>query len=185
MIRRNPEREPEAALAAAEGGAVTRDRLRGAASRDGRDGAPVVLSLLAQSLPTRRDLARLFSVPLRLDRSLLVPSPEACRYFDPETLREMRCVPLEIFSDLCVLAVEEGRAERAVATARHSLARDVLPIIVEREAIEALLRDLPAMQRAVRRLDEPRRDGQVHARFRTLVLESAVLDALSVRGKES
>ena len=102
---------PEAAVL---GGAVTREMLRDAAGREARGGSAVVRSVLAQSLPSRADLGRAYEAGLpRIDPSLMALCPKAVRLIDPQLLRDERCVPIEIFDDLCIRAVAGGRARGA------------------------------------------------------------------------
>jgi len=173
---------PEGATAAVLGGAVTRERVRAAAARDGRGGSPLVRSLLAQSLPSDADLARAFSAggPLRLDASLVEIAPLAMRLLDPRLLRRERCVPVEILDDLCVLAVEEGGAERAVQEVRAALRRDVLPVFAPADALARALERLSGSRAALRLGPARRHDSHIHARFRDLVLERTALDAVAV-----
>jgi hypothetical protein len=161
---------------------VTRDRLRESAARAGKDGAPLVRSLLAQSLPGDAELTELYRAPWRLDGSLLVLSPEGARILDGDLLRDLRCAPLEVLPDLCVLAVLPENAPRATAAVREALRRDVLPVLVEAGTMDALLKDLPEPEPARPAPPLPRREPFVKARFRSLVEEGAVLDALPVAG---
>ncbi|MHC4732326.1 MAG: hypothetical protein ACYS6Z_17295, partial [Planctomycetota bacterium] len=90
-------------MAAILGGAVTRERLLRAATREGRAGLPLIRSLLAQSLPTTADLARAYREAggvLRLDDSFLSVASKAARLLDAELLRRERCVPIEILEEL-------------------------------------------------------------------------------------
>jgi hypothetical protein len=180
---RPPFRGPSGALAAVLGGAVTRERLQRAAAREGRTDVPLIHSLLAQPLPGVEDLARAYRElgGLRLDPSFLRMTPRAARLLDPELLRRERCVPVELFDDLCILAVEPTRAASAAEAVRAALARDVLPVVADPGAIDAILAELPPLPRAVRHGPLPRRDSPVHARFRELVLEDQGTDAVPLR----
>lgn len=167
-------RGPVGALAAVLGGAVTREQLQRAASREGRSGAAIVQTLLAQALPTIEDLARAYREiggNLRLDPSFLRMAPRAARLLDPELLRRERCVPVELFEDLCILAVDPSKAASAAEAVRDVLSRDVLPVMADPDLIDKVLADLPALPPAVRQGALPRRDSPVHARFRELVIE--------------
>jgi len=175
---------PESAVAAVLGGAVTRERLRDAAGREGRGASPLVRSLLAQSLPSILDLARAYAAcggVLRLDASFLAAPARAARLVDPAVLRRERCVPVEMFDDLCVLVVQEGCAERAVRAVREVLLREILPVVASTAAIEAALRALGAPVAGTRRRAVPRKDSPIHARFRDLAIERVALDALPAR----
>jgi hypothetical protein len=168
------------------GGAVTRERLQHAAVREGRGDAPLVHSLLAQPLPAVEDLARAYRELggiARLDPSFLRVAPRAARLLDPDLLRRERCVPVELFEDLCVLAVDPARAAPAVEAVRAVLSRDVLPVLADPEAIDRVLAELPTLARAVPHGPLPRRDSPVHARFRELVLEDGGTDALALRAE--
>jgi hypothetical protein len=181
---RPPFRGPAGALAAVLGGAVTRERLQRAAAREGRTDAPLVHSLLAQPLPSVEDLARAYRElggVLRLDPSFLRMTPRAARLLDPELLRRERCVPVELFDDLVILAVEPTRAASAAEAVRAALVRDVLPVIADADAIDRILAELPPLPRAVRHGALPRRDSPVHARFREVVLEDQGADAVPLR----
>jgi hypothetical protein len=172
------------ALAAVIGGAVTRERLQRAATREGRTEAALIRTLLAQSLPTVEDLARAYREAggsLRLDPSFVRLAPRAARLIDPDLLRRERCVPVEILEDLCILAVDASRAATAAEAVRAALSRDVLPVVADAATIDRVLADLPALPRAVRHGALPRRDSPVHARFRELVIDDAGADALPLR----
>jgi len=169
------------ALAAVLGGAVTRERLQKAASREGRDGTALVQTLLAQALPTAEDLARAYREiggSLRLDPSFLRMAPRAARLIDPDLLRRERCVPVELFEDLCILAVDASKAATAAEAVKAALLRDVLPVIADPEAIDRVLAELPPLPPAVRHGALPKRDSPVHARFRELVIEDAGAEAM-------
>jgi Type II secretion system (T2SS), protein E, N-terminal domain len=173
-----------AALAAVLGGAVTRERLHRAATREGRTDAELVRTLLAQAMPTIEDLARAYREAggsLRLDPSFVRLAPRAARLLDPDLLRRERCVPVEIFEDLCILAVDASRATTAAEAVRAALSRDVLPVVADAEVIDRVLADLPSLPPAVRHGALPRRDSPVHARFRELVIEDAGAEALPLR----
>ncbi|HEX5136606.1 MAG TPA: hypothetical protein VFY93_06520 [Planctomycetota bacterium] len=175
---------PAGALAAVLGGAVTRERLHRAATREGRTDAALVRTLLAQALPTAEDLARAYGQAggnLRLDPSFVRLAPRAARLLDPDLLRRERCVPVEIFDDLCILAVDASRATTAAEAVREALSRDVLPVVADAETIDRVLAELPALPGAIRHGALPRRDSPVHARFRELVLDDAGADALPLR----
>jgi hypothetical protein len=172
---------PAGALAAVLGGAVTRERLQHAAAREGRTDAALVRTLLAQALPTAEDLARAYREVggnLRLDPSFVRLAPRAARLLDPELLRRERCVPVELFDDLCILAVDASRATTAAEAVRAALSRDVLPVIADADVIDHVLAELPTLLPAVRHGPLPRRDSPVHARFRELVIEDMGADAL-------
>jgi hypothetical protein len=172
------------ALAAVLGGAVTRERLHRAASREGRTDAALVRTLLAQALPTAEDLARAYREVggnLRLDPSFVRLAPRAARLLDPDLLRRERCVPVEIFEDLCILAVDPSRATTAAEAVREALSRDVLPVVADPETIDRVLAELPPLPGAIRHGALPRRDCPVHARFRELVLDDGGVDALPLR----
>lgn len=174
-------RGPSGALAAVLGGAVTRERLLHAAARDGKTGAALVQSLLAQPLPTIEDLARAYRElggALRLDPSFLRMTPRAARLLDPELLRRERCVPVELFEDLCILAVDASKAAAAAEAVRAALGRDVLPVVADPLVIDQVLAELPPLPAAVRHGALPRRDSPVHARFRELVIEDSGTEAL-------
>ncbi len=178
---------PEGATAAVLGGAVTRERVQAAAARDGRGGSPLIRSLLAQSLPSDADLARAFGAggPLRLDATLVEIAPLALRLLDPRMLRRERCVPVEILDDLCVLAVEEGGAERAVQEVRAALRRDVVPVFAPSDALARALERLGGPRTALRLGPARRHDSFIHARFRDLVLERTVLDAVALPARDA
>jgi len=117
----SPYHGPSGALAAVLGGAVTRERLQRVAAREGRGDTPLIHSLLAQSLPSVEDLARAYrdlGGVIRLDSSFLRMAPRSGLLLDPELLRRERCVPIELFPDLCILAVEARSAAHAVETVR-------------------------------------------------------------------
>jgi len=180
-VTASPYRGPTGALAAVLGGAVTRERLQRAASSEGRGDSALVHSLLAQSLPSVEDLARAYrdlGGVLRLDPSFLRMAPRSGLLLDPELLRRERCVPVELFPDLCVLAVEATHAAHSVEAIRAALGRDVLPVIADGDAIDAVLAELPPLPRAVKHGPLPRRDAPVHSRFRELVLEDLTPDAI-------
>jgi len=176
---------PDTSLAALRGGWVTRERLESAAARAGRIAAPLVEELLAgQAPPSFADLARACAdlcPPLRLDPERVGLSPKAARIIGMELLRRERCVPVEILDDICVLAVVEGSAERAVRAVREALHRDVLPVYTDASAIDRALDVLVTPRRAVRRGPLRRRDSAIHARFREIVIEGEVLDAVERR----
>lgn len=172
---------PAGALAAVLGGAVTRERLQKAAARDGRTGTPLVQTLLAQALPTAEDLARAYrelGFSLRLDPSFLRITPRAARLLDPDLLRRERCVPVELFDDLCILAVDPSKAATAVEAVRAALSRDVLPVVADPDIIDQVLAELPPLPAGVRHGSLPKRDSPVHARFRELVIEDAGAEAI-------
>jgi hypothetical protein len=171
-------------MAAVLGGAVTRERLLRAASQEGHAGSPLIHSLLAQSLPTTADLARTYREAggvLRLDRSFLTAAPKAARLLDADLMRRERCVPVEILEDLCILAVDAPRAAQAVAAVRAVLRRDVLPVVADPETLDLVLAGLSPPPMGIRQGPLPRKDSSVHERFRDLVLDDGVLDAMSVR----
>jgi hypothetical protein len=174
-------RGPAGAIAAVLGGAVTRERLQRAASREGRTGAALVQTLLAQALPTVEDLARAYRElggSLRLDPSFLRMAPRAARLLDPELLRRERCVPVELFEELCILAVDPSKAASAAEAVREALSRDVLPVMADPDLIDKVLAELPPLPPAVRQGALPRRDSPVHARFREFVIEDMGAEAI-------
>lgn len=135
-----------ASLSAVVGGAVTRERLLDAAAREGRDGDPLVRTLAQRYLPSRRDFARAYESRgglFHLGPARLRVCPRAAYLLDPELLRRLRCVPVEILADLCLLAVEESYALEAVRAVKEALGRDVLPLAAARQAIDAALALLP------------------------------------------
>ncbi len=183
LYRESLYRGSEASLAAVIGGAVTREQLLRSARIEGRGGSPLVRSLLAQSLPAVHDLALAYGAAgttLRLDGTLLQVSPHATRLIDIDLMRHERCVPVEILDDLCILAVSAGRAARAAAAIREALQRDVLPVVANSDEIDALLANLQPSPSAVPCGPIPRRDSPVHTRFRELVLEDALVNAVSM-----
>lgn len=136
----------EASLSAVVGGAVTRERLLAAAAREGRDGDPLVRTLVRRYLPSHRDIARAYESRgglFHLGPARLRVCPRAADLLDPELLRRLRCVPIEILADLCLLAVEESHALDAVRAVKEALGRDVLPLAAARQAIDAALELLP------------------------------------------
>jgi hypothetical protein len=172
---------PVGALAAVLGGAVTRERLQRAAAREGRSGMAIVQTLLAQALPTVEDLARAYREiggSLRLDPSFVRMAPRAARLLDPDLLRRERCVPVELFDELCILAVDPAKAATAAEAVRAALSRDVLPVMADPDVIDRVLAELPPLPPAVRQGALPRRDSPVHARFRELVIEDGGAEAL-------
>jgi len=174
---------PVGALAAVLGGAVTRERLQRAAAREGRSGTALVRTLLAQALPTIEDIARAYREvggSLRLDPSFLRMAPRAARLLDPDLLRRERCVPVELFEDLCILAVDPSKAATAAEAVRAALSRDVLPVVADPDTIDRALAELPPLPPAMRHGALPRRDSPVHARFRELVIDDAGAEALSL-----
>jgi len=176
-------RGSEASLAAVLGGAVTRERLLKSARTEGRGGSPLIRSLLAQSLPAVHDLALAYGAAgttLRLDSTFLRISPKATRLLPAELLRKERCVPVEILDDLCILAVCAGRAASAAGAVRDALQRVVLPVVANGDEIDALLAKLEPPPAAVPFGSLPRRDSPVHTRFRELVLEDALVDAVEL-----
>ena len=166
------------------GGWVTRERLKAAAARAGRTGAPLLDVLLRdQSPPSFADLARQCApvVPaLHLDADQVILAPSAARILDMELLRRVRGVPVALLDDLCVLAVVEGLAQAAVRAVRAALHRDVLPVFADAAAIDQALDTLVSPRKAIRRGPMRRHDSPVHARFRALVLEGEILDAIPV-----
>ena len=176
---------PEGAIAALRGGWVTRERLQAAAARDGRIAAPLVQELLSkQAVPSFADLARACADvcrPLRLDAECVTLASKAARLLDMEMLRRQRCVPVEILGDICVLAVVEGRAEPAVRAVREALHRAVLPVLADPAAIDRALDVLTTPRRAMRRGPLRRRDSPIHLRFREIVIEGEILDAIERR----
>jgi hypothetical protein len=173
------------ASAALRGGWVTRERLQTAAARSGRVAAPLVKELLGkQAPPSFADLARACAdvcTPLRLEPEFVTLAPKAARLLEMELLRRERCVPVEILDDVCVLAVVEGNAERAVRAVREALHRDVLPVYTGPSAIDRALDVLATPRRAQRRGPLRRRDSAIHSRFREIVIEGEVLDAIERR----
>ena len=180
MSRRRRRPASEGAIASVEGGAVTSERLLAAARREGHDASPLVLSLLAQSLPSTSDLARVYAtsggVP-RLDSSFIKVSPKAARLIDAKILREHGCLPVAIMDGLCILAVMAGRAEDAVRVVRAALQRDVLPVVADpgtlREALSRLAAPPPGVRLGIMR----RRESPTQSRFRSLVIGGEALDA--------
>ena len=177
----------EGAIASVEGGAVTSERLLAAARREGRDASPLVRSLLAQSIPSAHDLARVYGASggvARLDSSFIRISPKAARLIDPKVLREHGCLPVVIMDGLCILAVMEGQAEGAVRAVRAALQRDVLPVVAEpatlRDALSRLVAPPPGVRLGIVR----RRESPTRSRFRSLVIGGEALDATGpVRGE--
>ena len=172
----------DGARAFLHGGWVTRERLEASAARSGRGAAPLLSELLKdQSPPSFANLAEACQqalVPLRLDSAHVVLNPRAARLLDRELLRRERCVPVELFDDVCVLAVLEGHAERAVQSVRAALSRDVVPVLADAAAIDRALDTLATPRRAVRRGPLRRKDSPIHARFRELVIEQDVLEPI-------
>jgi len=168
------------AEAAVIGGAVTRERLRQAALCEGRADSALVRALLAQPLPGFADLVKAWGCggAVRLEAALIQTSARAARLLDPHLLRRERCVPVEIYDDICVLAVEAKHAARAVEAIRALLNRCVLPVEADSAAIDAALAAFPVPAKAKFRGPIHRRDPAVHARFRDLVLGGTVLDAI-------
>jgi len=175
----------DTSLAALRGGWVTRERLHSAAARSGRIATPLLKELLAgQAPPSFADLAKAtvgVCGPLRVDASRVALSPRAARLVDMELLRRERCVPIELLDDVCIVAVVEGGAERAVRAVRESLHRDVLPVYADPAAIDRALDVLATPRRAARRGPLRRRDSAIHARFREIVIEGEVFDAVPRR----
>jgi hypothetical protein len=178
--RRTPEAS-EGAIASVAGGAVTCERLVEAAHHEGRGGSPLIRSLLAQSLPSTQDLAKVYGtgggVP-RIDPSFVRVSPKAARLIDSVVLRRHCCLPVEILEDVCVLAVTEARARAAVSAVRSALRRDVLPVIADEHALSTALRNLAAAPPGVRLGVVRSRGSPTQSRFRNLVVGGEVLDAL-------
>lgn len=167
--------------AAVLGGAVTRERLERAALAEGQAEAALVRALLAQPLPGFADLVRAWESgggPMRLDPSLLKVSVRAARLLDPVLMRRERCVPVAIYDDICVLAVEAENTARAVEAVKAALRRSILPVQADAADLEAALANLPSAARATYQGPIPRRDPAVHSRFRDLVLGGTVLDAV-------
>jgi len=164
------------------GGWVTRERLKAAAARAGRTAAPLVEALLdKQAPPSFADLARHCApaiTALRIDAASVVLAPKAARILDMEMLRRVRGVPVAVLDDLCVLAVVEGRAQTAVRAVKAALHRDVLPVYADASAVDQALDTLVSPRKATRRGPLRSHDSPVHARFRELVLEVEVLDAI-------
>ncbi len=181
MSRRRRTQAPKGALASVAGGAVTSERLARAAQREGRAGSPVVRSLLAQSLPCEADLARVYSaaggIP-RLDASFLTLAPGAVRWLDAQLLRTLRCVPIAIMEDLCVLAVSEHNALEAVRTVRAALKRDILPVLADSQAMQSVLQHMGAPPHAVSGGGVRRKTSPVQAHFQHFVLGGESLDPL-------
>ena len=176
-------RAPEGALASVAGGAVTRERLLRTAQREGRGGSPIIRRLCSGGIPGAGDLARAYAVrggAVRIDAGQLTVSPKAARLIDPALCADLRCVPVEILEDLCVLAVEPGSAERAVRTVRAALQRDVVPVMATPTALDRVLVRLEESPCALRLGALRSKDSPVHARFRALVLEGEVRDALKI-----
>ena len=182
-----PGRTPEGVMASVAGGAVTCERLLQAAQREGRSGLPLIRALLGQPLPSLSDLAQAYRAASgmpRVEAGLLKLSPAAAGLLDPDLLRRERCAPVEILADLCLLAVEAGRAERAVRAVRTALHRDVLPLAVEPADLDRLLDGLGGPPRADPLGPLPRRQSRLVGRFRSLVLEREAVDALPVLERE-
>ncbi|MHC4930681.1 MAG: GspE/PulE/PilB domain-containing protein [Planctomycetota bacterium] len=177
------QRAAEDGLASVAGGAVTSDRLLHAARLKGRDATPLIQSLVGRSLPSAADLARAF-VPrggmTRLEPELVIPCRRAAQLIGEELLRRERCVPLDLLGDICILAVEAGRAETAVRAVRGAIQRDVLPVIAKASDLDQALEQLPAAPLALSLGPLRRKDSRVHERFRTLVMEREALDAISL-----
>jgi hypothetical protein len=173
MSRRSRRIASEGALASVAGGAVTSDRLADAARREGHDQAPLVRSLLAQTIPAESDLARVYAasggIP-RIDTSLLRVSPKAARLLDVRLLRERECLPLAIFDECCILAVNERGARRAVEAVRTALRRDVLPVLADPSALRRALDRLGVSPPGVRLGVVRRKESATQTRFRSLVV---------------
>ncbi len=170
----------EGSYAAVAGGAVTRDRLRDAAAREGRDGSPLVRALLARSLPATSELARSYESHGgigQLGPSPLKPCPAALRMLDPELLRRHHCLPLELFEELCILAVVLPMATEAVTAVRRVLGRDIVPVVAPRPSLDRALAALGPLPRAVA-APLPRTGIRLHDRFRSLAMDGDVMDAL-------
>ena len=183
MTRKRRSGGLDGALAAVAGGAVTGERLLERARREGRDLSPLVRKLVDKGVPSADQIARCFvqkGSPPRVDRSLLVVSPMASRFLDPERMRRLRCVPLEFLDDICIVAVEAGHAAKAVATLRTALRRDIVPVLASPGDIDAALRTLPASMRALRHLPPRRADSPLHERFRSLVFEGEELYGIPI-----
>lgn len=163
---------------------MTRERLKEAAAREGRDGSPLVRALLARSLPAESELARAYESHGGLGRlaaAPLKPSPAALRLLDPALLRRHRCLPLELFADLCILAVELPQAVEAVAAVRRAVGRDVVPVEAPAPVLDRALAALPPPPRALP-APLPRLSVRLHDRFRSLAIDADVLDALPEPG---
>ncbi|MCZ6788154.1 MAG: hypothetical protein O7E54_13415 [Planctomycetota bacterium] len=183
MTRKRHSGGLDGALAAVAGGAVTGERLLEQARREGRDRSPLVRRLVDKGVPSAGQIARCFvqnGSPSRVDRSLLVVSPKASRFLDPERMRSLRCLPLEFLDDICIVAVEAGHAHKAVATLRTVLRRDIVPVLASPGDLDAALRTLPASMRAHPHLPPRRTDSPLHERFRSLVLEGDELHGLPI-----
>ncbi|MEE8105309.1 MAG: hypothetical protein V3T86_07225 [Planctomycetota bacterium] len=171
----------DGALAAVKGGGITSERLLDAARRAGRDRSRLVRRLVERHVPSSADLARAYlqhgGVP-KIDRAMLRFVPKSARLLDLALMRELRCVPLEVFDDVCVLGVVKGYAERAVREVRPLLKRDLYPVLLTSEDVDALLNGLPGPERARPNQAAGRTPSPVHERFRSLVLARDVLDAL-------
>ena len=171
----------DASLAAVLGGAVTRERLLDAAAREGRDGDPLLRALVQRYLPSRGDLGRSYEARgglFHLGPARLRAAPASSRLLDPALLRRFRCVPVEILRDLCVLAVEEATAVEAVRAVRDALRREVLPVAAARQAIDEALARLPEGAADALPGPTPRPRAPIRDRFRSLVLDGDVLDAI-------
>jgi hypothetical protein len=175
------QRAAEDALASVAGGAVTSDRLLQSARLKGRDAIPLIQSLAGRSLPSAAELARAF-VPrcgaACLKPELVQPCRRAAQLIGEELLRRERCVPLELLDDICILAVEAGQAESAVRAVRAAIQRDVVPVIAKASDLDQALEQLPPAPHALSLGPLRRKDSRVHERFRTLVMEREVLDAI-------
>ncbi|MGQ0614382.1 MAG: hypothetical protein ACT4PV_11650 [Planctomycetaceae bacterium] len=170
----------EGSYAAVAGGAVTRERLRDAAAREGRDGSPLVRALLARSLPATSELARSYESHGgigRIGSSPLKPSAAALRLLDPELLRRHRCLPLELFEELCLLAVDLPSATEAVTAVRRALGRDIVPVVAPRPSLDRALATLAPPSRAVA-APLPKSGIRLHDRFRSLAMDGDLMDAL-------
>jgi len=181
MSRRRRNDGMDGALAAVKGGGVTSERLLESARRSGRDRSRLVRRLVEKHVPSAADVARAYlqrgGVP-QVDRAMLHFLPKSARLLDLALMRELRCVPLEVFDDVCILGVVQGHAERAVREVRSLLRRDLYPVLLTPEDVDALLNGLPGPERARSNQSAARTPSPVHERFRSLVLARDVLDAI-------
>ena len=184
MSRRRRPGNLDAGLAAVAGGTVTSERLLESALRDGRDRVPLIRKILSKKMPDAAEIARTYAqrggLP-RIERSEFTVSARAARLLDLALLRRLRCVPLECFEDVCIIAVELGRAESAVKELRPILKRDIFPVLAHPDDLDAALNVLPAPEAARRHVPARRNDSPVHERFRSLAIHRDELDGIALR----
>ena len=184
MSRKRRPGNLDAGLAAVAGGTVTCERLLESALREGRDRVPLIRKILSRKTPDAAEIARTYAqrggLPL-IERSEFSVSARAARLLDLSLLRRLRCVPLECFEDVCIVAVEEGRAESAVKELRPILKRDIFPVLAHPSDVEAALNVLPAPEQARRHVPARRNDTPVHERFRSLAIHRDALDGVPLR----